>query len=315
MKKISIKKVGVSSSKMDTILNKSRYKSALEQYLLDTHQIVEEFGEVGRQKMEMGKVMEPIIKDLVEKNLNVKLTVDKERYCHDEISGFTIEFDALDYNNNTVYEFKNTEKDEKNILRTYYAQVQFAMYMINWDKARICYLKNGWELGYIDVKRDDNFIKNMIKVGLYYLDCLENRIQPDLNYIDIIVNDIKFYKGEENMLKGAGVSLEFNQDEVELLYKWRDIKGEIDRLEFEEQRIKGIFSEKYGKYNDSVISYSNVENLREGGIDIGALIKDHPSIDFRKYRKDDTKFARQVLRVKKKREEEKVIIKETEDIV
>lgn len=315
MKKISIRKVGVSSSKIDAIMNKSRFKNAIEQYLLDTHQITEDFTEVGRQKMEMGKVMEPIIKEIVEKNFNVNLVVDKNRYCHDELDGFTIEFDALDYNNNTVYEFKNTEKDEKSILKTYYPQVQFAMYMIGWEKARICYLRNGWELGYIDVKKDENFIKYMVEAGLYYLDCLENQVKPDLEHIDKIVDNVEFYKGEENTLKGAGIALDFNQDEIELLYKWKDIKTELDKLEFEEQRIKGVFAEKYGKYNDGSISYSNVESIREGGVDIKALIKDNPSIDVRKYLKEDSKFARQVLRVKKRREDEKIIIKETEDIV
>jgi len=315
MRKILTKVVGVSSSKMDAIMNKSKFKNALEQYLLDTHQITEEFSEIGQQKMEMGKVMEPIIKELVEKHFNITLTVDKTRYCHDEVERFTIEFDALDYNNNTVYEFKNTEKDEKSLLRTYYPQVQFAMYMIGWEKARICYLRNGWELGVIDIKRDENFIKYMVEVGLYYIYCLKNDVKPDLEHIDKIVDNIEFYKGEDNTLKGAGVALDFNQDEIELLYKWKDIKTELDKLEFEEQKIKGIFAEKYGKYNDGSISYSNVETIREGGIDVKALLKDHPSIDIRKYQKDDTKFARQVLRVKKRREDEKVIIKETEDIV
>ena len=315
MKEIATRKVGVSSSKIDAILNKSRYKTAYEQYLIDTKQIVEEFGEVGQQKMAMGKIMEPIIKDLVEKNLKITLTVDKTRYCHDEIKGFTIEFDALDYVNRVVYEFKNTEKDEKSMIQTYYPQVQFAMYIKGWDNARICFLRNGWELNYVDVKRDNNFIEHMVTVGKYYLECLEQTIEPDLAYIDSVVENIEFYRGEANTLKGVGVELQFDQDQVDLLYQWKDIKAKISALEFEEEKIKGIFTDKYGKFTDGNISYTNVETVRDGGIDIKALLKDHPTIDIRKYKKDDTHYARQMLRVRRQKEEEKILLKDTEDIV
>jgi predicted phage-related endonuclease len=316
MKETSIKKRGVSSSKMDSILNKSKYRTALEQYLLDTNQIVDTMTETSRQKVEMGKVMEPIIKDLVEKNLGINLTVDKKRYAHDELSRFTIEFDAIDYENRVVYEFKNTERNEKEILETYYSQVQFAMYIINFKKARICYLRNGWDLNYIDVERDDNFIKYMVEVGKYYIDCLDNLIEPDLEYIDSVVDNINFYRGEKNTLKGVGVNLDLTQDDVDLLYQWKDIKSQIDLLEFEEQKIKGMLSEKYGKYSDSSISYSNVETIRDGGINIKELLKDHPEIDVRQYYKGDTKFSRQVLRLRKRKDNQEIIVtKDTEDIV
>lgn len=316
MKKILTKQVGVSSSKMDAILNKSKYRTALEQYLLDTKQITETMTETSRRKVEMGKIMEPIIKDLCEKAFNVVLTIDKERYCHDELPRFTIEFDALDYENHVIYEFKNTEKDEKSIRQSYYAQVQFAMFIRNWHKARICFLRNGWDLNYIDIDRDDNFIEHMVEVGKYYIECLDNLIEPDLEYIDSIADKINFYRGEANTLKGVGVSLDLTQDDIDLLYQWKDIKSQIDLLEYEEQKIKGILSEKYGKYSDSAISYSNVETIREGGINIKELLKDHPEIDIRQYQKDDTKFARQVLRMRKRKEgQEQIVIKETEDIV
>jgi predicted phage-related endonuclease len=316
MKLTTTRKTGVSSSKIDAILNKSRYRTALEQYLLDTKQITETLTETSRQKVEMGKIMEPIIKDLVEKALNVQLTVDKNRYAHDELPRFTVEFDAIDYNNRVVYEFKNTEKDEKSIRETYYPQVQFAMYIINFKKARICYLRNGWELNYIDIDRDDNFIEHMIEAGKYYVSCLDNQIEPDLEYLDSIADKINFYRGEQNTLKGVGVELDLTQDDIDLLYQWKDIKSQIDALEFEEQKIKGILSEKYGKYSDSTISYSNVETVRDGGINVKELLKDYPDIDVRKYQKDDTKFSRQVLRLRKRKDTtENIIIKDTEDIV
>jgi predicted phage-related endonuclease len=315
MKITSTRRTGVSSSKIDAILNKSKFKTALEQFLLDTKQIEETFTETGKQKMEMGKVMEPIIKDLVEKTLNVKLVVDKNRYQHDIHDMFTIEFDALDVDNGVIYEFKNTEKDEKTILKTYYPQVQFAMYMSNYQHARICYLRNGWELGYIDVKRDENFIKYMEAAALYYANCLVHNKQPDLSHIDYIVSNIDFYRGEENTLKGVGVNLDLNTNEVELLYEWNDLKQHIANLEYQEGIYKNKFSEKFGKYNDGTLSFSNVEMERDGGYDLHTLMKDHPEINFNKYKRENTKYARQMLRVKKPKESIKLEVVNTEDIV
>jgi predicted phage-related endonuclease len=308
-------KTGVSSSKIDAILNKSKYKTALEQFLLDTKQIKQTFTEVGRQKVEMGKVMEPIIKDLVEKTFNIELEVDKNRYVHDVHDMYSIEFDALDWKNKVVYEFKNTEKDEKSILETYYPQVQFAMYMIGWKNARICYLRNGWELGYIEVKRDQNFIDNMEIVANYYVQCLKHNERPDLEYIDSISDNIDFYRSDDRLLKGVGVSLELTADEISDLYAWNDIKAQIAKLETQEQLYKEKFADKYGKFSDGVVTYSNMETEREGGINIKELLMDNPKIDIRKYTKEPTRYSRQLLRIKKSRGDELNTGKFTEDLV
>ena len=306
---------GVSSSKIDAILNKSKFKTVTEQYLLDTKQIVETVTEVGRQKMEMGKIMEPIIKLVVEKYFNVALTVDKTRYAHDVHNRLSIEFDALDWTNKVVYEFKNTEKDEQSILETYYPQVQFAMFMIGWDNARICFLRNGWELGYIDVKRDQNFIDNMEIVANYYVKCLERREEPDAAYIDSVVANINFYTSKDRGLKGVGQTLELNTEEITDLYAWNDIKNQIAQLEVQEQLYKQKFSEKYGKFTDGAVTFSNVETERDGGVNIKELLLDNPQIDIRKYTKEPTRYSRQLLRVKKNKAEESNTGKITEDLV
>ena len=75
-------RTAVSSSKITAILGKSRFRSILEQYYLDTKEIKTTFGEVSKQKMRMGHLIEPIIREAVENHLNVKLLVDKRRYRH-----------------------------------------------------------------------------------------------------------------------------------------------------------------------------------------------------------------------------------------
>lgn len=312
MKEVTKKRTSVSSSKIASILNKSHFKDVVEQWLLDTKQKKASFTPTSIQKMEMGTRLEPIIKEAIEKYFDTELTVDKNRYHHDEKDYFTIEFDALDHKNKVVYEFKNTEMAEKHILEQYYPQVQFAMYIIGWDTARICYLRNGWDLGYVEIKRDENFIEHMVIACDYYWHCLENHIEPDPITIDRFVSNIEFYNHKENR---GDVEATMADEDIKLLHDWGKLKRKINELEIEEARIKGHFAEKWGKYKDDHINYSNLEFERDGGYDIRALIKDHPEIDFTKYKRPSSVYKRQVLKYKLPAEQEEVRVKIKEDLV
>ena len=99
------------------------------------------------------------------------------------------------------------------------------------------------------------------------------------------------------------------------MHEWGRLKRIINELEIEEARIKGHFADKWGKYKDDHINYSNIEFERDGGYDIRALIKDHPEIDFTKYKKPSNVFKRQVLKYKLPPEQEEVRVKIKEDLV
>lgn len=315
MKITTKRRVGVSSSKISAILNRNKYRSVEEQFLLDMKRKKAEFSETSRQKMAMGHKIEPVIKETVEEHFGIYLTVDKNRYCHDDYEFCTIEFDALDYHNQVVYEFKNTEMDEEHIRETYYAQVQYAMFIIGWDKARICYLRNGWDLGYIEIYRDDNFIENMVQASILYWTHLREGVEPNPEDFDEIASRIKFYQARDkniNKMEDADLS----EEDLENLYEWAKLKRKIDHLKIEEERYKGMFIDKVGKYKDDKINYQNAEYTRKGQIDWKALQKDHPDIDIEKYRKPETTYTRQTLRYKfDKDDEENVKIKQKEDIV
>lgn len=314
MKQITQPKTSVSSSKIASILNKSHFRGVYEQWLLDTKQKEPTFTATSMQKMEMGTRLEPVIKGAIENHFGIELTVDKNRYHHDEKDYYTIEFDALDYGNKVVYEFKNTEMEEKHLLAQYYPQVQFAMYIVGWDLARICYLRNGWDLGFVEIKRDENFIEHMVKACDYYWTCLRDRVEPNEAIIDEIVENIEFYNDLEKR-EGLDVEAEFEDDDIDLLHEWGKLKKQINELEIEEARIKGHFAEKWGKYKDDHINYSNLEFVREGGYDMKALQKDHPEIDFNLYKKPNSTYKRQVLKYRLPAEEEEIRIKKTEDLV
>lgn len=314
MKLITQPRTSVSSSKIASILNKSQYRGVIDQWLLDTKQKKASFTSTSMQKMEMGTRLEPVIKSAIENHFDINLTVDKNRYHHDDYDFFTIEFDALDYDNQVVYEFKNTEMEENHLIEQYYPQVQFAMFVIGWDKARICYLRNGWDLGFVEIERDENFIEYMVKAAEYYWGCLENYIEPNEDIVNEIASHIDFYN---NLSKKEGVDViaELEQEDIDLLHEWGKLKRKINELEIEEARIKGHFAEKWGNYKDDHINYSNAEYVKEGPIDMRALMKDHPEIDFNAYKKPSTKYKRQSLRYKLPAEQEEVRIKTTEDIV
>lgn len=306
MKVAEKRRTGVSSSKISAILNRNKYRDVVEQWLMDTKRKKPEFTNTSKQKMNMGTKMEHVIKDLVEEHFKVALTVDKNRYVDDYMDYFSIEFDALDYRNKTVYEFKNTEMGEDHIYETYYPQVQFAMYMVGWDRARICYLRNGWDLGYVDVPRDDNFIEHMIKAGVKYNHCLETDTLPDPAEFDEIAFNIDFYKNLDN-LASATEPADLSLEEIESLYQWSEVRKELDKLKIEDARFKGQFADKFGKYKDERLTYSQGEYVRKGGYDVDLLKKDYPDIDFEKYRKPDSKYTRQMLKYKDTPEEDDLI--------
>jgi hypothetical protein len=314
MRVVEIPKTSVTSSKISAILNRSKYRDVLAQYRIDTKQEEPSFPESAKRKMNMGTMMEPIIAQAAIEFFDQPLVVDKERYMHDDNQFFRVEFDALDYKNHIVYEFKNTEQNEDNLYETYYPQVQLAMYVIGWDKARIVYLRNGWELGYIEVDRDDNFIEHMITAGKYYYECLTTLTEPDPVFIDEIAGNINFYQQQDER-QGIDVEAELTAEDVEKLYEWGKLKKEIQTLEIEEARMKGYFADKYGKFKDENISYSNAEYVRKGNIDLKKLKIDYPEINLEEYRQADTKYQRQTLKYRANLEEEGVTINREEDLV
>jgi hypothetical protein len=314
MRIVEIPQTSVTSSKISAILNRSKYRDVITQYKIDTKQVEPSFPESAQRKMNMGTRMEPIIAEAAVEFFDQPLVVDKERYMHDENEFFRVEFDALDYNNQIVYEFKNTEQDEDSLYETYYPQVQLAMYVIGWNKARIVYLRNGWELGYIEVDRDDNFIEHMVTAGRYYYECLTTLTEPDSVYIDEIAANIEFYQKQDER-QGLDVEADLTPEDIEKLYEWGKLKKEIQTLEIEEARMKGYFADKYGKFKNENITYSNAEYVRKGGIDLKKLKIDYPEINLDEYRQADTKYQRQTLKYRGNLEEEGVTINREEDLV
>ena len=297
MKVQTERKTGFSSSKILAVMGFNPFRTATEQWLIDTKQMTVEMTESGLQKTKMGNLMEPVIKKAVEAEIGKELLLTKDRYMHDDYDFLTIEFDALDTEEKIVYEFKNTEYDEDHLIDMYYPQVQSAMAITGYNLAKICYLKDGWRIGMIDVERDENFIEHMIKVGAYYIECVRNMVAPDESYIAELVAPIEFFKQYE---KTPPEILDLDKNDVDLLYEWAGLKKQIAELQTEEERIKGDFAEKYGKFSDGDVTYTNQEYSKKGGYDMQRLKYDYPDIDFEKYRKKDSTYKRQMLKVRTK---------------
>jgi predicted phage-related endonuclease len=295
MKVQTERKTGFSSSKILAVMGFNPFRTAKEQWLIDTKQMEVEMTESGMQKTKMGNMMEPVIKKAVEDAIGKELLLTKDRYMHDDYDFLTIEFDALDPENKIVYEFKNTEYDEDHLLDMYYPQVQSAMAISGYNRAKICYLKDGWKLGMIDVPRDENFIEHMIKVGSYYIQCVRNMVEPDEAYIAELVAPIHFFKKYE---KAPVENLTLTKDEIDLLHDWADLKHKIGQLEIEEERIKGDFAEKFGRFDNGGVVYTNQAYSKKGAYDMERLKYDYPDIDFEKYRKKDTTYKRQMLKIR-----------------
>jgi hypothetical protein len=143
---------------------------------------------------------------------------------------------------------------------------------------------------------------------------LTTMTEPDPAYIDEIAGNINFYK-EQDERQGIDVEADLTQDDVEKLYEWGKLKKQIQLLEIEDARFKGYFADKYGKFKDENINYSNAEYTRKGNIDLKKLKIDYPEINLEEYRQADTKYQRQTLKYRANLEEEGVTINREEDLV
>lgn len=275
-------------------MGQNPFRSPYEQWLIDTKQMKPEFTESSMQKINMGHLMEPVIKQAVEERIGKELTLDKNRYMHDDYDFLTIEFDALDNEEGIVYEFKNTEHDEEHIRNMYYPQVQSAMAITGYNKARICFLRNGWNLQMIDIERDENFIEHMIKVGQYYITCVRDMMPPDEDHIADLVAPIEFFQTEEPEEVPA---LELDDEDRKLLIEWAETKNQLSELKQQEAALRGHFSDKYGKYADPYVTFTNKSYKRQGGFDMERLMYDYPDIDFEQYRKPGSSYQRQTVRI------------------
>jgi predicted phage-related endonuclease len=288
------RKTGFSSSKILAVMGQNPFRSPYEQWLIDTKQMTPEFTESSMQKINMGHLMEPVIKKAVEARIGKELTLDKNRYMHDDYDFMTIEFDALDKEEGIVYEFKNTEHDEAHIRNMYYPQVQSAMAITGYNKARICFLRNGWNLQMIDIERDENFIEHMIKVGEYYITCVRDMMPPDEDYIAELVAPIEFFQTEE---PEEIPDIDLDAEDRKLLIEWAETKTQLAELKQQESALRGHFADKYGRYADQYVTFTNKAYKRQGGFDMERLMYDYPDIDFEQYRKPGSSYQRQTVRI------------------
>lgn len=288
------RKTGFSSSKILAVMGQNPFRSPYEQWLIDTKQMTPEFTESSMQKINMGHLMEPVIKKAVEERIGKELTLDKNRYMHDDYDFLTIEFDALDKEEGIVYEFKNTEHDEAHIRNMYYPQVQSAMAITGYNKARICFLRNGWNLQMIDIERDENFIEHMIKVGQYYITCVRDMMPPDEDHIADLVAPIEFFQTEE---PEDIPDIDLDAEDRKLLIEWAETKTQLAELKQQESALRGHFADKYGRYADPYVTFTNKSYKRQGGFDMERLMYDYPDIDFEQYRKPGSSYQRQTVRI------------------
>src|SRR6056300_308721 len=103
MKVQTERKTGFSSSKILAVMGFNPFRTATEQWLIDTKQMTVEMTESGLQKTKMGNLMEPVIKQAVETEIGKELYLTKDRYMHDDYDFLTIEFDALDTEEKILY--------------------------------------------------------------------------------------------------------------------------------------------------------------------------------------------------------------------
>ena len=315
------REASISSSKINTIMGLNMFKTMEEQFHSDLRykttgeSTPPEFTAKAQQKIKMGALMENTILELAEKQWDVHIQKgENDRYCHDDNENFTIEFDGLDYDNEETWEAKNTEQDEAHLLKQYYAQVQWNLFISGWNVCNLVYLQNGWYLGRIRIERDDEFIDKAVRIAEYYLECLEAEELPDWELIKDVVNE---GKEEDELIP----EVEPDEDDMELLYKLAELKAIAKVNKRDQDEVLSKLGHITGTTKTSDFSFTRKEETRKGAIDTKALLMDYPDLNLDLYRKPDSTYMKNNMRISKAYQERideenpSKLITEEEDLI
>lgn len=263
---------------LGTIMGLNPFKSAYKQFLIDTDQIVDEMTEFGKRKVAAGKALEEvIIKMYNDETGRSAVATGEEQELH-MISHVSIPFvGKVDgWDNGFPIEVKNTTRDLGRDVETmnqdYYAQVQGYCLLLNVQKVIFCYLKDGWELIYFDVPRDEAFIGRISEALQAYFNCLL-RCEYDETLLPV----------ESKTLPDEVVENPALYSTIQEYLSLKDGLKELDRMK---EDIKEMLFGEVGKLETPYFRLNAYTTKRTGALDTKLLQKKHPEIDLDQYRKD-----------------------------
>jgi len=287
-------------SSLGTLMGVNPFKTTYKMFMMDTGQVEEIVNEVAERRMRAGQLLEHTIIKMYEEQTGhtVKIEDEQTEVRKDNLSGH---MDGWVTNLNCPIEIKNTTKNlgscPEDMDRNYYSQIQGYMYLIDSSKAVFCYLKNGWDLHYFEVPRDDEYIIEMLEKIEWYELCLET------GFFDEPVAEVKS--------KEFPLEVVTNTNLYELSREYGHLNTRIKELEAEKNEVKQdiqqILGDNFGKLeaNDFILNY--VKQNRKGSVDMKLLQEKHPEVDVEAFRKEGTQPKMLRIDLIDREEEEYVI--------
>lgn len=233
------------------------------------------FSDKANEKMEMGKVMERVIRDTASKKWDLNIQYSPDTYALVENPFFTANIDGFIKNADgslEIVEIKNTEETDIEKLYDYYKyQIQYYMWFFNAKSARLIALSNGWHLQQLVVGRDEALIGEIL-----------NRANAICKAINTGELDEKYFGTNIEETDAKGVTIKYLENEMEeKLDKLYDLKIDVaakeDEIKVLEQEIKDLYASEAEKVilATGKCNYSLTTLQRKGTIDYKQYFADN----------------------------------------
>ena len=253
--------------------------------------------EKATEKMEMGKIMEGVIRERAKEKFHLDIQYTPDTYALKANPFFTANIDGYIKNENDeleIIEIKNTEEmDIEKVYEYYKYQIQYYMWFFNAVKGRLIILSNGWKLQMKEVERDE---------------ALEFQIVERCNALCSMIKDQntdnKFFNSEkeEETTDSVIKYLDNTEPAYEQLRQLVELKAKSKELEAE---IEGLENElkEYAQGDKKVIlvsennQYALTTIVKKGNIKYKEYFKDKgiAESELEQYRGENSTYVKGVL--------------------
>jgi putative phage-type endonuclease len=193
---LEVRKKGIGGSDVGTIFKANKYKTLIELWKEKTGLLDDEAPDGPNEKMYWGLELENIIRNEFTKRTGIKVVKEPFILQHSEYNFMIANLDGIcqDKENNYVFEAKTgqySDEWENKIPFTYYLQLQHYLAVTNFNRAYLAALLNGNKFLIYSIKKNDDFIKEMIHKEIQFWYLVVNKTAPmddGFNY----VNDVEY---------------------------------------------------------------------------------------------------------------------------
>lgn len=255
------------------------------------------FSDKANEKMEMGRFMEDVIRNLAKRKWCLDIQYTSDTYALKANPMFTANIDGFIKNADgslEIIEIKNTEETDIEKLYDYYKyQIQYYMWFFNAKSARLIALSNGWHLQQLVVEPDEQLQFEIVERA--------NAICKAIKTGEL---DDKYFGANVEETDAKGVTIKYLENEMEeKLDKLYDLKQDIVSKEDEVKALEQEIKDLYANENEKVIlatgkcNYTLTISERKGTINYKQYLADHniDSIELEEYRGATTTTVRGVF--------------------